>query len=88
MAQKAVRKAQQSPPPSKPMNGRQIAVTDNFRLIFLTTTLITAACGIGSIALAFRGADTPATKDVLNVMLTVFQIGFGAIVGLLSGKSM
>jgi hypothetical protein len=88
MAQRAVRKAQESPPPSKVTNGRQIVVTDNFRLIFLTTTLITAVCLAGSIALALFGPDTAATKDVLAVMLTVFQIGFGAIVGLLSGKSL
>ncbi len=81
-------KARNSQSPSRTPVIRQIPVTSQFKLVFLTTTVITIACILGSVFIAYRGGETESAKEVLSALLTLSKIGFGAIVGLLGGKSL
>jgi hypothetical protein len=67
---------------------REIPLTNNFRLVFYTVTVLTVVCAVGSVAIGLSGAKSPGATKVLDVMLAMTQVGFGAIVGLLSGKAL
>jgi hypothetical protein len=63
-------------------------IDPRFKLVFLTaaagTCLFTLICV--ALHLATTGEPPPARKELIEGMLTMAKIGFGAIVGLLGGK--
>lgn len=57
-----------------------------FKIVLLLVIVFTILSFVGSVALTFaRESDT--TKQVLEMTLTTFKLGFGALVGLLGGKT-
>jgi len=61
-----------------------------FKLVFLTaaigTLLFTLICVV--LHLATTGEPPPARKELIEGLLTMAKVGFGAIVGLLGGKKL
>ncbi len=86
MAGKAVQKASVDLP--GPPDDRQIPITARFRLVFLTTVILTFVFLACSMILAARGDDSAIAREVASACLSLTKIGFGAIVGLLGGKSL
>jgi hypothetical protein len=80
-AQKAPATAEIPPPPR---------VDPRFKLVFLTATLGTILFTLICIVLhlAKTGKPPEEGKELIEGMLTMAKVGFGAIVGLLGGKVM
>lgn len=57
-----------------------------FKIVLLVVVVFTALSFLGSLALALA-EETDTTKQVLEMTLTTFKLGFGALVGLLGGKT-
>ncbi|MCX4506706.1 hypothetical protein [Streptomyces anulatus] len=73
--------AEQVPPGST-------VITSHFKLIFLSVLALTVFSLCGSLAIALL-IDKPseAAKAVADTCLTIAQMGFGAMVGLLGGRA-
>jgi hypothetical protein len=74
---------------AKPNNGdREITISGSFRTVFFTTTGLTLVFVALAVILTLFGDDTAKTKHAVEGLFTMAKIGFGAIVGLLGGKSL
>jgi len=58
-----------------------------FKLVFLSVLLLTLLCLGISVYVSLYGA-TPAAQNLNDKVLAVFNLGCGAIIGLLGGKSL
>jgi len=67
-----------------------ILVSSVFKLVFLSVLSLTILLIIASVSLAVgNNTSTSAeAKDLLKAFNTAWQMGFGAIVGLLGGKAL
>ena len=70
--------------------GTQVqSISPTFKLVFFSILILTIASGIGAILIAFLG-ETPATPNqqtVFDTLNTAWKMGFGAIIGLVGGKT-
>lgn len=57
-----------------------------FKIVLLIVIVFTSLSFVGSIALTFAKDSVP-TRQVLEMTVTTFKLGFGALVGLLGGKT-
>jgi hypothetical protein len=57
-------------------------------MVFYTTAGMTVPCLAISGILAVAGRDTDAAREVVSGCLTMANIGFGAIVGLIGGRAL
>jgi hypothetical protein len=65
-----------------------IIVSPTFKLIFLTVVVLTVASAIVATAIAFATNNSqPNQQAVFDSMNTAWQLGLGAIFGLLGGKA-
>ena len=64
-------------------------VAPAFKRAFLAVVILTAASGLGAIAIAFEAGDPlqPNQQAIFETLNTAWKMGFGAIVGLLGGKA-
>ncbi len=63
-------------------------ITSHFKLIFLSVLALTVFSLCGSLAVAlFTDKPSEAAKSVADTCLTIAQMGFGAMVGLLGGRT-
>jgi hypothetical protein len=62
--------------------------TDAFPLVFSCVLGMTMFSAIVSVYLASRGADTQRVNSLIETYSTTWKLGFGAIIGLLSGKAL
>ena len=95
MPRTPARQGKDQPPPAREGEGqppgppivREIPVTPHFNQVFYTTAGLTASCLIISLVLALQGRETQTSREVISGCLTMANIGFGAIVGLIGGKA-
>jgi hypothetical protein len=65
-----------------------VEISVHFRLVFITVTIITVACGICSMVLAaIWTLPTPNQQSAFEAMGFAWKAGIGAIFGLLGGKA-
>ena len=64
----------------------QVSISPVFKLVFLTVLGLTIVCLAVSLYLAMQ-QQNEATKSLNEKVLTVFNLGCGAIIGLLGGKT-
>lgn len=68
--------------------GKTVIVSPTFKLIFLAVIGLTLFCGVAAIALAMLGDGAGANQQaVFNAMNSGWQLGLGAVFGLLGGKA-
>jgi hypothetical protein len=76
--------------PEKPPPGGLAPVGNNFKLVFLSVMVLTILFAIGAIwvSVANKG-DKPdeGLKNLAEKLFSLTTLGFGAMVGLLGGKS-
>ncbi|MGW3037466.1 hypothetical protein ACWDCB_40505 [Streptomyces sp. NPDC001178] len=65
-----------------------IELTPAFKLVFSGVVIITIASLAVGVTLALINSDNEGVKSVLSVVMSVFQLGAGAMFGLLGGKAM
>ena len=58
-----------------------------FKLIFIAVLVLTVLSLLVMCVVAVSGSDTDSAKDLMNTTSTTFQLGFGAIIGLVGGKA-
>jgi pSer/pThr/pTyr-binding forkhead associated (FHA) protein len=75
--------ATKQPLPSPPI----ITVDPTFKLVFLSTLGLTVFASVAWVLAAIFAPPTEATHSVVDGFETLTKIGFGAIVGLISGKA-
>jgi hypothetical protein len=63
------------------------SLTPLFKLVFITVLALTVVAFIASVVLSFVDSEDRAS-EVVQAALTAWQMGFGAIVGLLGGKAL
>lgn len=75
-------------PTSQPSNSQTatVVLSQNFKLILRIVTGLTVLSLSVSIGMSFIDGD--AAENVSKVCLTSFQMGFGALVGLIGGKAL
>ncbi|HEX2296430.1 MAG TPA: hypothetical protein VHN37_14130 [Actinomycetota bacterium] len=61
-------------------------LSPDFKVVLLVVVAFTALSFVGSLVLTIP-RETDTTKQVLEMTLTTFKLGFGALVGLLGGKT-
>jgi hypothetical protein len=61
-------------------------LTPAFKVVLTLVIVFTALSFVGSLVLTFA-RESESTKQVLEMTLTTFKLGFGALVGLLGGKT-
>lgn len=66
------------------MTTRELSPT--FKIVLLTVIAFTSLSFVGSLALTFA-KESDGTMQVLEMTVTTFKLGFGALVGLLGGKT-
>lgn len=66
------------------MSTRELSPT--FKVVLIVVIVFTSLSFVASIALTVA-PDTDSTKQVMEMTLTTFKLGFGALVGLLGGKT-
>jgi hypothetical protein len=92
MAKKPPAKRQPSkraPSPSAPKATiDRIEVAKRFKLIFITTALLTFGFFVAAVVISVRGDNSPMAKEAASHCFTLTKIGFGAIIGLLGGKAL
>jgi hypothetical protein len=64
-----------------------IKVDPTFKLVFLSSITLTLLVGVGWFWAALFGPSTEAARSLVSGCETITKIGFGAIVGLLGGKT-
>ncbi len=65
------------------------AVSQNFKLVLYSVLGLTISGMVTSIGIGvFVPEPSEQAKGVLNVALTIWQIGSGAVIGLLGGKAL
>lgn len=75
------------PPPSVPNPAASVTITPVFKLVFLSVLLLTLLCLGISVYISLQGV-TQAAQNLNEKLLAVFNLGCGAIIGLLGGKSL
>lgn len=72
-----------------PPNTSMVTLTPTFKLVFLSVLGITFACLAVALYLSLHDDGTHKSMQALNdKVLTVFNLGCGAIIGLLGGKTL
>ena len=62
---------------------------DSFRLVFASVLAITLACLVVSVLITPRLLpESPSAKSLNDTVLSVFKLGFSAIVGLLGWRGL
>lgn len=61
-------------------------VSPQFKLIFFSVMALTVASGVACVVLASQSKGDE-SKQLVETFSTTWKIGFGAIVGLIGGKS-
>jgi hypothetical protein len=68
-----------------------ITLTPQFKITFLSVVALTCLAMILSCSMIFAGVEMkPGTEQagLLQALVTVWKLGFGAIIGMMSGKTM
>lgn len=73
--------------PSDASTQLEVQLGISFKLIFLSVLAITGASFLASIGLSVAESSENVDR-VLEVALTTYKLGFGAIIGLLGGKQL
>ena len=70
-----------------------VTLTPQFKWVFIVVVVLTIAAAVGDVIVSFRLAGVQGTmpvalEDLANKLGSAWQLGFGAIVGLLGGKTL
>jgi len=65
-----------------------VTLTPTFKLVFLSVLGITVLSMMIGCYLVTVHAESDAGKALMTTCMTTFKLGFGAIIGLLGGKTM
>jgi hypothetical protein len=65
---------------------RDITVAPAFKLIFLTTIILTLLSFTIAVVIAIAAPQTPEYSGLMETLSTTWKLGFGTILGLLAGK--
>ncbi len=72
---------------SDPAVTREVTLTPLFRLTFFSVLALTALSAIACVALSQWGREGEETRRLVETFSSTWKLGFGAILGLLSGKA-
>lgn len=61
-------------------------LSPTFKMVLVVVIVFTSLSLVASVALMFAG-ESDGKEQVMEASLTTFKLGFGALVGLLGGKS-
>lgn len=80
---------QKPSPPKTPAKPAPVvrALNPTFRLTFLCVVVLTALSLLASLAVPLL-PQTDSTKQILEACLSTWKMGFGAVLGLLGGKTL
>ena len=65
-----------------------IPLTPAFKLIFISVLCLTVLSLVGAFVLVLLPHQTPGIERLANACSTTWQMGFGAIVGLIGGRAL
>jgi hypothetical protein len=89
-AKRPVSKDKSAPSEIKPLPGSEVAkqeVPRHFKMIFLSVLGLTVLSLATNVALVWFKVDTPQAKSLIEACNGTWRMGFGAIIGMLVGKS-
>ncbi len=77
----------QPPVGGSPSTSATLTLTPLFKMVFLSVLFLTLLC-LGLALYLSLHQETAAIKNLNDKVLTVFNLGCGAIIGLLGGKTL
>lgn len=74
--------------PARVSHKPEVRLAPAFKLAFITATTLTVVSLAVAVWLAIKAEQNDAVKGLVETCSTTWKIGFGAIVGLIGGKTL